>query len=98
MRLLGKFGQTVTLATDASFGRHYGEDGDEWAVPAGMDIVLLDSHKERGGALIVNGETEPDPGRHHGREIYGIVRYSDLERYSDDPARPDPRRALWSRP
>lgn len=98
MKLLARFGQTVTLAVDAPFGRHFGEDGDEWTVPAGVDVVLLDSHKQRGGALIVNSETDPEPGCSQGKEIYGVLRYADIQRYPHNPGSADSRRPLWSYP
>jgi hypothetical protein len=99
MKLIGKFGQIVTLKYPVAFSDEYGSDGGDYIIGAGRDVVILDARGCRGGRLyIVNGEAEPGRGKHHGREVYGCARIADLERYPDDPARPNPRRAIWSRP
>lgn len=99
MRLLGKFGQVVTLKYPVAFSDEYGSDGGDYIIGAGHDVVILDARGCRGDReYIVNGETKPKSGASHGEEVYGCVRPADLERYPDDPARPDPKRALWSRP
>lgn len=99
MKLLGKFGQTVTLARRIAFSEEFGSDGGDYVIGARHDVVLLDSRGCRGNRVyVVNSETRPKRGEHHGREVYGCVRSVDLQRFPDDPARPDPKRALWSRP